>query len=85
MTDLIILLINLGFRNSKLLAEVEKRKQVGGIIIIEIYSVIIILNFLDDVFRRAGISSAVPTYKYDPTKVKQNNPPQIRKQPGASS
>ncbi|CAF2306685.1 unnamed protein product [Rotaria sp. Silwood2] len=50
------------YRNSKLLAEVEKRKQLG-----------------DDIFRRAGISSAVPTYKYDPTKVKQNNPPQIRK------
>ncbi|CAF1249993.1 unnamed protein product [Rotaria sordida] len=50
------------YRNSKLLAEVEKRKQAG-----------------DDIFRRAGISSAVPTYKYDPTKVKENNPPQIRK------
>ncbi|CAF0791748.1 unnamed protein product [Rotaria sp. Silwood1] len=50
------------YRNSKLLAEVEKRKQLG-----------------DDIFRRAGISSAVPTYKYDPTKVKENNPPQIRK------
>ncbi|CAF2036480.1 unnamed protein product [Rotaria magnacalcarata] len=50
------------FRNSKLLAEVEKRKQAG-----------------DDIFRRAGISSAVPTYKHDPTKVKTNNPPQIRK------
>lgn len=35
--------------------------------------------FADDIFRRAGISAAVPTYKYDPTKVKQNNPPQIRK------
>ncbi|CAF0804350.1 unnamed protein product [Didymodactylos carnosus] len=33
----------------------------------------------DDIFRRAGISSPVPTYKYDPTKVKTNNPPQIRK------
>jgi len=53
------------FRNSKLLAEVEKRKQLG-----------------DDIFRRAGISSAVPTYKYDPTKVKENNPPQIRKTSG---
>jgi len=53
------------FRNSKLLAEVEKRKQVG-----------------DDIFKRAGISSAVPTYKYDPTKVKENNPPQIRKTAG---
>ncbi|CAF0751139.1 unnamed protein product [Adineta ricciae] len=53
------------FRNSKLLAEVEKRKQLG-----------------DDIFRRAGISSAVPTYKYDPTKVKDNNPPQIRKTSG---
>lgn len=36
----------------------------------------------DDIFRRAGISSAVPTYKYDPTKVKENNPPQIRKTSG---
>lgn len=53
------------YRNSKLLAEVEKRKQAG-----------------DDIFRRAGISSAVPTYKYDPTKVKENNPPQIRKPSG---
>ncbi|CAF1360777.1 unnamed protein product [Adineta steineri] len=53
------------YRNSKLLAEVEKRKQLG-----------------DDIFRRAGISSAVPTYKYDPTKVKENNPPQIRKTSG---
>lgn len=41
-----------------------------------------IVLFLDDIFRRAGISSAVPTYKYDPTKVKENNPPQIRKPTG---
>jgi len=41
-----------------------------------------LLSFLDDIFRRAGISSAVPTYKYDPTKIKENNPPQIRKTSG---
>ena len=69
-----------------MLAEVEKRKQLGGLwndfTKVSAYPLRMFDFCSDDIFRRAGISSAVPTYKYDPTKVKENNPPQIRKTSG---